>query len=282
MRADWGPAFDAFYEIYVFVEELGSDLEQLHGGAEPLTTALLALHARACLVLAEVHSLMVHGFPFGAWARTRSLHESAVIAQLLSNYGREPGTDDLGERFLLHAVIDEARDLELAVRSGVDVDDEVLGTVRAERSRVVARFGRGFAKDYGWALPLFPSLGANGRVTFDRLEDLADSGLDRLDYRVGGHHVHSSAWTVVLNQVPRGDVTYRLTGPMNVGFGEPASVAFTAALVSTTAIVHGVTDRPEPMHLVGLAALQTMCGRAMELFDEAEVASIPRCKCRRA
>lgn len=271
MRALWGSAFDAFYEVYVCVEELGSDLQQLHGDdGDPLVEALLGLHARACLVLAEVHALMVQGFPLGAWARTRSLHETAVLATLLAKHGREPGTDDLGERFVLHAVVDEARDFELAVRNGVDLEDEELVRVRGQRAAVVARYGPMFAKDYGWGRPLFPSLGPRERVTFERLEELADSGLNRLDYRLGGHHVHSSAWTVALNELPRGRKVYRLTGPTNVGFGDPASVALTATLASTSAIVHGVALLPEPMHLVGLRALRTLSERAAQLFAEGQ------------
>lgn len=272
MRAMWGPAFDAFYELYVCVEELGSDLQQLHGAdSDPLVEALLALHARACLVLAEIHALMIQGFPLGAWARTRSLHETAILATLLADHGREPETSDLGERFIRHAVVDQARDLlELAVRGGVDVDDAELARVRDERDRVVSRYGRMFAKDYGWARALFPSLGQKERLTFERLEELAETGLDRLDYRLGGHHIHSSAWTVVLNLVPRGGRVYRLTGPTNVGFGEPASVALASMLACTSATIYGVTPLPEPMHVVGLRALRTLGTRAVQLFAEGQ------------
>lgn len=271
MQAIWGPAFDAFYEVYVCVEELGSDLQQLHDGhGNDLVTALLALHARTCLALAEVHALVVQGFPLGAWARTRTLHETAVVAALLSNHGREPGADDLGERFLCHAVIDESRDLELATHAGVVIDEAELNDVRARKAALVKRFGSMFAKDYGWARPLFPTLGPRERLTFDRLEELADSGLDRLDYRVGSHHVHSSAWAVMLNEVSRGDTVYRLTGPTNLAFGEPASVALVAAMVSMAATVYGVEELPEPMHLAGLRALQTLALRTVELFAEGQ------------
>lgn len=271
MRAVWGPAFDALYEVYVCVEELGSDMQQLHADEEDsVVQALLALHARVCLVLAEIHALFTEGFPLGAWARTRSLHETAVVASLLSKFGREPGMDDLAEGFLLHAVVDHARDLELAIRNGIEVDAEELAIVRARREAVIGRFGPMFAKDYGWTRPLFPSLQPKERVTFARLEELAESGLNRTDYRAGGHHVHSSAWTVELNKLSRGDVVYRLTGPTNVGFAEPASVALAATLASTAAIVHGVEPLPEPMYLMGVRALAKLSVRAVELFGEAQ------------
>jgi hypothetical protein len=277
MRALWGPAFDAFYGVYVCVEELGSDLQRLHReDDDPLVSALLGLHARACLVLAEVHALMVRGFPLGAWARTRSLHETAILTTLLATHGRQPGTDDLGERFIRHAIVDQARDLELAIRSGIDVDEEEVATVRAEREAVVERYGSMFAKDYGWARPLFPSLGPRGRVTFEQLERLADAGLHRLDYRVGGHHVHSSAWTVALNVLSRGGKSHQLTGPTNVAFGDSAAVALAAILVSTSAIVHGVAFPPEPMNLVALHALRTLSVEAAQLFAEGQAIVMER------
>jgi uncharacterized membrane protein len=84
LRAVWGSALDKLYQVYVCTEELGSDLQQLHGDREdPLARALLALHARACLILAEVHALLTAGFPFAAWARVRALHETAVIVRNL-------------------------------------------------------------------------------------------------------------------------------------------------------------------------------------------------------
>lgn len=259
MRALWGPAFDGFYQVYVCAEELGSAVQQLNaGGDDPLVESLLGLHARACLILVEVHALMVRGFPLGAWARTRSLHETAIIATLLSDYGRERGTEDLGERFLAHAAVDQAEDLEFAIRRGAEVDQEVLVEARNQRDKVVEYYGPMFKQNYGWARPLLPELGKKDRVTFKKLEDLADTGLDRFDYRFGGHHVHSSAWSVTLSETVRGETAYRLTGPTNVGFAGPASVALDTTLTCTSAVIHGLAPAPEPMHLVMLQAMRLM------------------------
>jgi hypothetical protein len=266
MRAIWGPAFDSLYQIYVCAEEIGSNLQQL-SGPEPLDEALLGLHARACLVLDEIHALLSAGYPLGAWARTRSLHETAVIATLLADHGREPATADLAERFILRAGIDQARDLELAHNLGVQVDPDDLARVRTTKAELVAKYGAMYAKNYGWARPLIPTLRPDSQVSFVKLEEIADSGLSRLDYRIGNHHIHASAWTVQLNTLTRAGRTLRLTGPTNVGFTEPAAVAITSMLTSTSAVIRGLNETLDPMDLVGMRALNHLASTAVEKFE---------------
>jgi hypothetical protein len=103
------------------------------------------------------------------------------------------------------------------------------------------------------------------------LELLSESGLSRLDYRLAGHHVHASAWTVELNSVVRGDVRFRLTGPVNAGFVEPAAVALSAMEVSIFSVVTGVPDGlPEPMNLVGARAIGLLAQEALSLMESAQ------------
>jgi hypothetical protein len=271
MRAIWGPGFDAIYQVHVIAEEIGSDLQQLYGADDDYHVgALLGLHARACLVLAEVHALMSQGFPLGAWARARSLHETAVLACVIAEYGREPGTEDLGERFLRHGVVEEARDVELAAVGGADIDQDYQDWLNDERARLKDRYGPKFAKDYGWARPLFPDLSPKAGVTFSSLEQLADCGLGRFDYRIGSHHVHSSARTLALNEFERGGKIGRLTGPTNIEFIEPAQVALNAMCISTQSIIIGVPPILEPVDAAGLAAMVAICDTAIELLEEAQ------------
>jgi hypothetical protein len=271
IRRDWGPAFDGFYAVYVCVEEIGSNLQTLHRqDDDPLVEALLGLHARTCLALTEIHALMTQGFPLGAWARTRTMYETAVLASLLSDHGREGGTSDLGERFLRHAAVDELKDLELAVRCGAVVDEEQMAAVRREHDGAIADYGKMFARDYGWARPLFPSFGSKQPVTFRSLEELADVGLERLEYRLGAHHIHASSWGLELSVVDNGDWFGRVTGPVAVGFAEPASVALIAAIISASAVVHGVAPLPEPMDLLALRAVEKLAAEAIALLSEAQ------------
>jgi len=41
-------------------------------------------------------------------------------------------------------------------------------------------------------------------------------------------------------------------------------------MISTTAVVYGVEEMPEPMHLVGIRSLQTLTVGAVELFTEGQ------------
>jgi hypothetical protein len=116
---------------------------------------------------------------------------------------------------------------------------------------------------------LFPELSPKRRVSFVRLEVLAAAGLSRFDYRVGGHHVHASAWTLHLNRFQRGNTGFRLTGPINKELDGPASVALAAALTTTTAVVYGITAAlPDPMHLLALASLRELAHDTEPLLDE--------------
>jgi hypothetical protein len=226
------------------MEEIGSDLQQIHRDRDDdLTDALLGLQARASLVLMEIHNALSNGFPHAAWARARSLHETAVIADVLSEHGREPGTIDLATRYLAHAVLDQASDLKLIGGSGGDVDPTFEASVQQTKQELLEQYGEPFARDYGWARPLFPELKPREPVRFARLEMLTGSQLNRLDYRLGGHHVHSSAWTLHLNRVQRGNAFLRLTGPMNRELSGPAVVAINAAIMTTRAVTFGASRK---------------------------------------
>lgn len=272
LRATHGPALDALYAVYVGMEEIGSDLQQIHRDRDDdLTDALLGLQARASLVLMEIHNALSNGFPHAAWARARSLHETAVIADVLSEHGREPGPIDLATRYLAHAVLDQASDLKLIGGSGGDVDPTFEASVQQTKQELLEQYGEPFARDYGWARPLFPELKPREPVRFARLEMLTGSQLNRLDYRLGGHHVHSSAWTLHLNRVQRGNAFLRLTGPMNRELSGPAVVAINAAIMTTRAVTFGVPeDMPDPRDLLAVAALEELAADAATLFDDGE------------
>jgi len=161
LRTCWADGLDQFYAVTVGGEELGrafdeARAEQAVAQQDWLFESLTQLHARACRTAFEVHQMLSGGYPMGALARCRTLHELAVTAAVLSENGRTPIHADIGERYLAHDAVLNWRDaLEFqkhAKRLGEDpfTDDEMT-EMKSRRDAVVARFGAGFADSYGWA-----------------------------------------------------------------------------------------------------------------------------------
>ena len=90
LLARWGRALDAYEMLWLFYTDLGSDLQQRWAG-QPLPLggarfeALQSLHGRACLCAGAILSLLCSGYPIAAEAQWRTLHELAVVANLLSD-----------------------------------------------------------------------------------------------------------------------------------------------------------------------------------------------------
>jgi Family of unknown function (DUF5677) len=269
LRATHGEALDMMFAAYVVAEEHGAGLQQLNNDPSSYGLgALLGLHARACLVLAEVHSLLAAGLPLGAFGRARSLHETAVIASLLAVSDTHSESRDLGERFTTYAVIDEWKDISRAIEENVSLDEQYVNEVQVARNEAIALYGKEFADDYGWARTLFPDLKEKGRVTFSMIEGLSFQASSRLDYRMASHHVHTSAHTIALNTVLWRGQAVRLTGQTNIRFEQPAEIALRSMIVCSGALAFG-QPVPDPMDFVVVETLTRMCEQAIELFDEA-------------
>lgn len=211
-------------------------------------------------------------------ARCRTLHEIAVTANVLNDYGRKPEHADLAERFLLHA--DAVRWSEAVTHNkyaqalGFDpLDQEVVDAAWASREELRERYGRLFAKDYGWAI------GLNGKDTQVKFVDLEElSGIDHLRpfYRYSSHQVHSDSPGTASTTISQGGRQVRLSGYSNGDVFDPVQLALIALHQVTTATVLS-GDRHHPGDLLMLQALSIMLedtlaelGRAQKKLDDAE------------
>jgi hypothetical protein len=270
LEASYGAALDLMYQIYVCAEEMGSDLQQVFEGQnDPVADALVALHARACLVILEVHALLSAGLPLGAYARARTLHENAIVAAAIGQFGRLPDHEELAARFLQHHTIDLYRDMNLEIKAGVQLDEEYVAEITVERNRLKAQYGNAYLKDYGWSSDL---LGGDSYPTLAKLEaKVQSSRLDRRDYRTAGHHIHASAHSVELTVRDFRGKSVRLTGPTNLGLVEPAMTALMSILDSCWTLALYVSPRfPEPRNLLYAAAIDEFVGDALGLFVDGE------------
>jgi hypothetical protein len=195
LRKHWGAALDRFDSVAVAVEEAASMFDvkrSKHTDGEDFQfEALTGIMARACRIAFEVHHLLSGGFPLGALARCRTLHELAVCAIVISDRGRPDGEDpDLGERYVLHGGVLNWKDAltyqEHYLTLGEEpFSDDDLAAMKHERDGLVARYGTNYKEPYGWAAGLVPS----GRPKFDALEALANQWMRRRYERQPGPRV---------------------------------------------------------------------------------------------
>jgi hypothetical protein len=227
LRKYWGQALDDMFLVIVGTEEMAAKFDQERRTDEPLFEALTDLMARACRVAREVHSLLESGFPLGALARSRTLHEIAIVCRVLETYDGQPGTEDLAERYLLHVGVLDHSDAETYRRDHAfwgndDIEEEDWAAIQERRDKLVKRFGRPFLQQYGWAQPLLAGLSERGMAG---LELLVDEAQRRGHYKWVSHEVHADAKSGHLNKIERDGVVYRLSGPTNIRFEDPAWLA---------------------------------------------------------
>jgi hypothetical protein len=196
----WGAALDAYYMVTKGAAELGAVAAQprAHATFNSVSKALVLLQARACQTSFEVHALLSAGFPGGAFGRYRTLHELAVTAALMSQYGRRPEHADLADRYLDHAHIDQYRQVQHRHRSGralgwPPIPAGTMTKLKEEHDRLISRYGRDYRDDYGWAAGLIQP-----PLTFAKLEAKADMNYLRYLYVTGSHLIHASAHGMTL------------------------------------------------------------------------------------
>jgi len=269
----WGTALDAYYVVTQGAAELGALVAQPRPQAalDSMSKALVLLQARACQTSFEVHALLAAGFPGGAYGRYRTLHELAVIAALVSEYGRQPGHAHLADRFLGHAVIEQYRQAGHRQRSGPGLGwpplpAETMRELKQKHDRLIRRYGRDYRADYGWAAGLIEP-----PLTFARLEAKADMGYLRYLYVTGSHLIHASAHGMTLTVPGQGDpASLTLTGPSDTGLAQPAQASLNTLIAVTGGLIEHGPAPGNPNSYLNFLALHELRKRTITLLNQAE------------
>jgi len=271
LRKHWGAALDRFYSVVVAAEEAASMFDvkrSTHAdGPDFQFEALTGIMARACRIAFEVHCLLSGGFPLGALARCRTLHELAVYAIVINDRGKPDGENaDLGERYVFHGGVLTWKDAltyqEHYVTLGEEpFSDDDLAAMKQERDELVARYGTNYKEPYGWAAGLV----ASGRPKFDVLEGLANLSHLHGHYKWASHEVHADAKGWAMNEFQAHGVRYRATGRMNTGLAEPGHLALISLHQCLVSLLLSA-DEVSPWNMLACMTLQPLVDDAGDLF----------------
>jgi Family of unknown function (DUF5677) len=274
LASHWKHALDLYEMVMVACEEVGAEYNSGNSEAAEIEgdlvfEALVGLHALACRTASEVYALLRSGHPFGAMTRWRSLHENAVVAEVLSANG-----SGVAERFLLHQHLQNAKDArsyqEHCEALGYEpLSEEEFVEIQQAADDLKTRYGKEYQRDYGWAAILTN----DGRApSFRDLERMA--GLEHLRpfYGWASHAVHPGSKGLQLNLLQRGEGSVRLAGPTNAFLADPGHGALQALLhVTTVLLVHGRQGSAQHFeHLIVISALKRLVDEAGDAFLQAE------------
>lgn len=271
LRRRWGQAFRFFVLTQACAQEAGERVQTkptdaLDDDRQACLHALISIHAKACRVTGEVYTLLANGFPEGALARCRTLHEFAVTANVIGSCAGDPVHGDLGRRFLEHAIVGQLRNArqyqqDHGVLKLAPLEADFLTDLEDRYRKVLEKYGREFGREYGWAKRYCPD------DNFRALEEKAGMSHMRGYYQWASNEVHSGPRGLDLNISKLGGKHWLRVGKTNSGLAEPASMALNSLYQATVSLVVSGTGDVDLTDLVSLKSIDVLRRKtSKELF----------------
>jgi hypothetical protein len=262
LRRRWGVGLDRLDMLVTIAHESGEtyleDLRREFEGVEPsnesvLMDVLTALHCRACRTAREVVCLLKAGYPDGAHARWRSLHELAVTAYFLIQH-----QGDTPQRYLDHAAVERWRAAKQYQQHCHTLGYEPysadeLNELEKASEAAVNKYGVQFEADYGWAAQAL----SVSRPTFTQIEASLDMSHWRPYYRLACQSVHAGPQGLIFSLgLPLHSRTMLLAGVSDAGLADPGHQT---AISLTMVTVAFLTSRPNLDGLIACHVLLKLC-----------------------
>lgn len=189
----WKRGFNALEILIIVCTEAGEEFnntyrERAVQERDVQFDLVVRLHARACHISSEILWLLKGGFADAAHARWRALHEVAVTALFLLNYGNE-----LSIRYYEHEVIESYRAMKhynkyksrLSVK---EFSEEELIECKVAHDEAINKYGQEFEGSYGWAADALN----NKRPNFFNLEEAVKLDHLRPYYKWASQNIHAN------------------------------------------------------------------------------------------
>lgn len=236
----WKAAFDLLETFIVICTEAGENFNKSYRPKavkenDVVFDIVVRHHARACHIAQEILCLLKAGFPDGAHARWRALHEVTVTAMFIKKHGRE-----CAERFYWHDVAEsykgmiQHRKYEHRLQEKGPTDEE-FEECKEIYNKLIAKYGRDFGKPYGWASQII----RNNRITFAAIEENVSLDHMRPYYKWASQNIHADA-KGINNKLGLCEATedILLVGQSNSGMTDPAHASAISLVQITTVLLN--------------------------------------------
>ncbi len=244
----WGEGFNRLRLFRHLCIEAGQTFQTeflRHEGYEqdPLLGVLMRLHAHACRVTGEIIALLSAGYPDGALARWRTLHELTVTAILIREHGPQAAVD-----YGHYGVVQSVDGMNGYQATAEAMNREPYSTEELEaanklRDSILDSYGDGFKSRNGWARKYI------GSSRFANLQRAA--GLERWsnDYSIASRDIHTD-YREMRSLLAMSEAQHDLLvcGQSNSGMVEPAhSTAIALSQITATFLAAYIEDNDCPI-----------------------------------
>jgi hypothetical protein len=216
----WKEVFDLLDVYILFIDDNWShQYDDLLKSSKPKSDkidAINRLFARAIQVIKEIVILLKNGFPDGAHARWRTLHEiSIVVTYLYEN------SEEVSKKYLLHQHVESYKAANIMRElNRANLSDSDYASLETKYNKLIEEFGVNYKNEYGWAADSL----VNPNPKFYHIEKAVSLQVLRSYYKLASHNVHanSKALFFKLGLLPE-DNGNLLTGQSYYGFYDPIS-----------------------------------------------------------
>lgn len=233
----------------VVLELRGNEANPAHEPTDKFNIAT-RLHARCVQIGNEISHLLHGGYADGAFARWRTLHETAVTTKFLCE-----GDDELATRFIDYqhiSVAQAARKYNEYNYLGFEgFSEERLAELQVKKIQILSKYEPHFCKKCGWARKaLGDNVDAKQDIHFTDLEKFVGLDFLRNWFSFANQYVHSGIDSIGFKlgtAISKKDLL--LTGPSNEGLFEPMQCTSLSLIYATEALIKAYPNDESPIRV---------------------------------
>lgn len=200
---------------------------------ESFDFAIATIVGKAFLKFEEIVVLLRNGYPDGAMAISRSLHELTIHMLFLITY---KDNEMLIRRYFDYSEIIIYKELRALKKVNEEMGEiferkDEFEAIKKRRSILINKYGESFGRDHGWAFCI------DGVSNFHDMEKKVGGGAFATFYQMGCNAIHSNSQTNHYSLGSAEEFGVILSGSSLKGLEFPARFALT----SLSAIISGLT-----------------------------------------
>ncbi len=262
----WHGAFNAYQVALNYCRHEGVSLynqekDEAHRNSDFKFRAVSTLHANSCVAAHAVLLLLQAGLAQEALNKWRSMFEFSCFAVLLRK-----GDQELAERYILHAHVEDAKMLELEEaelqQNEKSYNKSTYDSCYERRDELIEKYGKSYNTPYGWAVDATQ----NKSPQIKDIVRAAGFYQYMSEHKAASMSLHGS-FDAIYNISTPPSLHMKLWGPSSYGIAQAAEQSLLMLLLSTVDFLNLRSSRDV---FVAMEVIEALIVRAQDMFASIE------------